>query len=88
MTSSSPSSTERSRCSGGGSVVDRLGAGAYFGEMSLLDDGPRTATVVTTGPATLLAIDRATFRTVLQSSPQVAITLLGTLAGRLRERPG
>ena len=47
----------------GGSLVATLEPGAHFGELSLLDDSPRSATVTTTGPATLLAIDRTTFRT-------------------------
>ena len=52
--------------------------------MSLLDDGPRTATVTTSGPATLLATDRATFRAVLLSCPDVALSLLTTVSHRMR----
>ena len=70
----------------GGSHVATLEPGAYFGELSLLDDGPRSATVTTTGPATLLAIDRATFRTALATSSDLALALLAHLAGLLRDR--
>lgn len=68
----------------GSVTLARLETGGFFGEMSLLDDGPRTATVTTSGPATLLAIDRATFRAVLLSCPDVALSLLTTLSGRVR----
>jgi CRP/FNR family transcriptional regulator, cyclic AMP receptor protein len=69
----------------GGSTLAELGAGDHFGEMSLIDDGPRTATVTTEGHSTLLAIDRETFRALLYASPDTAIALLTHLAHRLRE---
>ena len=62
----------------GGDTI--LGPGEYFGELSLLDDGPRSATVWTTGPATLLAIDRETFRHALVASPDLALAMLAHLA--------
>ena len=69
----------------GGDTLANLRAGDHFGEMSLIDDGPRTATVTTDGPATLLAIDRDTFRTLLADSPDTSLALMTTLAQRLRE---
>ena len=69
----------------GGSHVATLEPGAYFGELSLLDDGPRSATVTTTGPATLLAIDRTTFRTALAASSDLALALLAHLAQFARD---
>jgi len=66
--------------------VATLEPGAYFGELSLLDDGPRSATVTTTGPTTLLAIDRTTFRATLATSPDVALALLAHLAELVRDR--
>ncbi|MDX2380143.1 MAG: cyclic nucleotide-binding domain-containing protein [Acidimicrobiia bacterium] len=68
----------------GSVTLARLEPGGYFEEMSLLDDGPRTATVTTSGPATLLATDRATFRAVLLSCPDVALSLLTTLSHWVR----
>lgn len=69
----------------GSVTLAHLEPGEFFGEMSLLDDGPRTATVTTSGPATLLAIDRGTFQAVLLSCPDVAISLLATLSRRVRD---
>lgn len=70
----------------GGSHVATLKPGAHFGELSLLDDRPRSATVTTKGPTTLLAIDRTTFRTALATSSDLALALLAHLAGLVRDR--
>jgi len=67
-----------------GRKVAVLGPGECFGEMSLLDDGPRSATVVTTQDTTLLAIHRGDFDRHLMSSPAVMRALLATLSRRLR----
>lgn len=67
-----------------GRKVAALGPGECFGEMSLLDDGPRSATVVTTHDTTLLAIHRDDFDRHLMSSPAVMRALLTTLSRRLR----
>jgi voltage-gated potassium channel len=50
----------------------RLGSGAFFGEMALLDNSPRTATVTTTAPTTLLALEVADFRTFTAQHPTLA----------------
>jgi CRP-like cAMP-binding protein len=65
--------------------VGRLGPGACFGELSLLDRGVRTATVETETPATVLALGRREFATVLDTVPSINHKLLATLAGRVRE---
>jgi hypothetical protein len=67
-----------------GRKVAELGSGECFGEMSLLDDEPRSATVVTTEDTTLLAIHRDDFDRHLMSSPAVMRILLATLSRRLR----
>jgi CRP/FNR family cyclic AMP-dependent transcriptional regulator len=67
-----------------GRKVAALGPGECFGEMSLLDDGPRSATVVTTQDTTLLAIHRGDFDRHIMSSPAVMRALLATLSRRLR----
>ncbi len=67
-----------------GRKVAALGPGEYFGEMSLLDDGPRSATVVATQDTTLLAIHRGDFDRNLMRSPAVMRALLATLSRRLR----
>ena len=65
--------------------VATLGPGNVVGEMSLLDNGPRTATVVCDTECTLLVIDQRRFRGVVADIPAIAYKLLGSLAGRIRE---
>ncbi len=61
-----------------------LGPGGFFGEMSLLDGGPRSATVVAVGPVTCLRIARPRFVKLLRSEPAIAVGLLEELSRRLR----
>ena len=62
----------------------RLEPGQYFGEMSLLDGGPRSATVVADTPLRLLVIKRRDFATLLREAPEVTQSLLATLSRRVR----
>lgn len=50
----------------------RLGAGSFFGELALLDGGPRTASVVTTMPSTLLILEVSDFRAFTAHHPELA----------------
>jgi voltage-gated potassium channel len=50
----------------------RLGPGSFFGEIALLEGGPRTATVVTTVPTTLLSLEVADFRAFTAHHPDLA----------------
>ena len=68
-----------------GRRVATLGPGQYFGEMALLDKGPRSATVVAETPMTLLVIGQREFAAVLDEVPTLAHKLLATMASRLRE---
>ncbi len=61
------------------------GPGAPFGELALLDGGPRTATVTTTEETTLLVLSKPAFNAVLDEVPTLAHKLLVSLARRLRE---
>lgn len=61
-----------------------IAAGEYFGELSLFDDKPRSASAVATTNATLLELDRTTLSQYLAARPNAAMVLLSTLAGRLR----
>jgi len=63
----------------------RLGAGEYFGEMSLLDGEPRSASVVAEGPLRLLVIRRPSFQKLLDNTPGIGRGLLVTLSRRVRE---
>ena len=58
--------------------------GEYLGELALFDDKPRSASAVATTDAMLLELDRETLSNYLVQRPQGAMTLLRTLAGRLR----
>ena len=62
----------------------RLGPGQYFGEMSLLDGGPRSATVVADTPLRLLVIKRRNFSTLLREATDLTQSLLATLSRRVR----
>ena len=62
-----------------------LGTGAVVGELALLDYGPRTATVTCVTDCELLVIDQRHFRAVLQEVPMIAVKLLATIAGRIRD---
>lgn len=65
--------------------VATLGPGSVVGEMSLLDKGPRTATVVCDTDCTLLVIDQRRFMGVLDSIPAISHKLMASLAGRIRD---
>jgi CRP/FNR family transcriptional regulator, cyclic AMP receptor protein len=64
--------------------VDRLLPGDFFGEISLLDGGPRTATIVADTPVTVFAIRRGPFNRMLSQEPEIAAKILTALARRLR----
>jgi CRP-like cAMP-binding protein len=68
-----------------GARIAVLGPGSFFGEMSLLDGRPRTATVTTLGPTHVLMLTTAAFNEVLATMPSVDRKLLTVLAERLRE---
>ena len=68
-----------------GKKVATLGAGSVVGELSLLDHGPRTATVVADTECTMLVISQRQFLAVIDAIPAISHKLLATLAGRIRE---
>jgi CRP-like cAMP-binding protein len=65
--------------------VASLGPGRYFGELALLDRGPRSATVVAETDMELLVLEQRAFGGVLQEIPGLALKLLVATAQRLRE---
>lgn len=67
-----------------GQKLAELGNGDFLGEMALLEDLPRSATVVTTAPTRLLEMHRRDFSSVLDNAPHLARKMLATLAHRLR----
>ncbi len=58
--------------------------GDFFGEMSLLDDEPRSATILAMEPSTLLVLARRGFRAHLEAHPRSALAVLTQLSRRLR----
>jgi CRP/FNR family cyclic AMP-dependent transcriptional regulator len=68
-----------------GTQIAVLGPGSFFGEMSLLDGQPRTATVTTRIPTRVLMITTAAFTGALTTMPSVDRKMLTVLAARLRD---
>jgi CRP-like cAMP-binding protein len=69
-----------------GRELAQLGEGAFFGELALLTDFPRSATVTASQPSELLEISRGLIREVMASSPGVLPTLLRFFRDRLIDR--
>lgn len=67
-----------------GKVIARLGAGDFFGEMSLLDGQPRSATVVADSPVLLLVVHASSFSRLLDTVPGLSKKVMATLCERLR----
>lgn len=66
-------------------VIDELSPGLFFGEMALLDDRPRTATVVALEDTLCLTLWSGHFRVQLESHPEMALALLPELSRRWRQ---
>jgi CRP/FNR family transcriptional regulator, cyclic AMP receptor protein len=69
----------------GGRKVNHLVEGDFFGEMALLDGGPRTATVTATTDLKLFALTEWVFRGLLMEHPSIAFRTLEAVAARLRQ---
>jgi CRP/FNR family transcriptional regulator, cyclic AMP receptor protein len=67
-----------------GRKVATLGPGQYFGELAILDRGPRSATVSAETDVELVVLGQREFMGVLAEVPPVAHKLLVSMAGRLR----
>ena len=66
-------------------TVGRLSEGDFFGEISLLDPGPRTATVIAESPITCIELTGQDFHEVLAREPSIGTAILRVLARRVRE---
>jgi len=66
-------------------VLGVLDEGEFFGELSLIDGRPRSATIMATLPTEALVLHRDDFLAFLEANPRCAIDLLHTLCQRLRE---
>jgi len=65
-------------------VLGTHGPGEYFGEMALLDEGPRSASVATLEPCQLLVVPKEDFREFVERNPAFAFSLIGKLIARVR----
>ena len=74
----------RERADGTRVVVNTFGPTDFFGELALLDDGPRTASVVATEATQCLVLTRWDFLAALKEDVDMAITILQELARRFR----
>lgn len=72
----------------GAGKIATLGPGDAIGELSLLDHGPRTATVEASTPMTLLVLSAREFSGVVDEVPGLAHKLMASLASRIRELDG
>jgi len=66
-------------------IINTMGAGEYFGELSLLDDDSRSASVMTTEDVNILVIYKQDFKNLLEKYPRIAIQLLKNLTQRIRK---
>lgn len=69
----------------GEKLVSKLGRGQFFGEMALIDNQPRSATVTAAEASKCLVMPVWSFRATLQKDPKIAMAVMRELARRLRE---
>jgi CRP-like cAMP-binding protein len=68
----------------GSRVLESIGPGAVFGEMSLIDDAPRTASAIAQTDCRVLRIDSRRFQSLVQKTPDFALQIMAVMANRLR----
>ena len=67
----------------GDQEINRLGAGDFFGEIALVRQEPRTATVVAETPVRVLVITDRSFRTLLDHNPEIEDKVMSAVSARL-----
>ena len=67
----------------GGQKIDIAGPGDFFGEMALLTDQPRNASVVTTSEVDALIITARNFRSLMEGNPLIALKVMRAVADRV-----
>jgi CRP-like cAMP-binding protein len=67
-----------------GMVLENVRAGGMFGEMALIDGGPRSAAAMACEDTEVIAIDRATFLSLVREDPEFALRVMSILAARIR----
>ncbi len=66
-------------------ILNTLGPGDHFGELAILGEGPRTATVITLEDSRLLTMSRSAFLDCLGKHPDIALALIRHLADRVAQ---
>ncbi len=66
-------------------MLNNLGKGDFFGEMSLIDGYPRSATVTATSETEAVELNRWVFLDVLRREPNIAVSMLPVLCKRIRQ---
>jgi CRP-like cAMP-binding protein len=66
-----------------GKKIDEAGAGDFFGEMALLANRPRNATVTTTSDVDALVVSSSSFRDLIEVNPLIALKVMRAVADRL-----
>jgi CRP/FNR family cyclic AMP-dependent transcriptional regulator len=66
-----------------GRAIDTAGPGDFFGEMALLTDEPRNATVTTTSDVDALILTARNFRTLVEHNPLIALKVMRAVADRV-----
>jgi CRP-like cAMP-binding protein len=69
----------------GGEQRRKLGSGDYFGEMALIDDSPRSATIVADSDLRCWGLTSWEFRPLVEQNASIAWAMLQTMAKRLRD---
>lgn len=80
----------RVRVERGGNQVGELGAGDFFGELALIEDEPRSASVIAADESECLLFPAWEFRALLDEQPQIAVAIMRALIERIhrQERHG
>ena len=67
-----------------GTLLESVGPNGIFGEMAMIDDGPRSAAALTSEPTELAVVDKTTFLTLVREEPEFALRVMRVLAQRIR----
>jgi CRP/FNR family transcriptional regulator, cyclic AMP receptor protein len=70
---------------GSGTILETAGPGSIVGELALIDDEPRSATVVAKTDCRLVAVDRRRFEYMVHETPFFGLAVMKVLADRLRK---
>jgi CRP-like cAMP-binding protein len=73
------------RVSTGTTVLEEFGPGSILGEMALIEDSPRSATVTAVSDCEIAVVDRHRFLFLVQQTPSFALNVMKVLSHRLRE---